>query len=244
MKKSGKTLVLIAAATFLVLAVAMILAGYGWSFRLPLPQMPENGRSADVEGFFKSVTSGDEIPVERKGVDGWKARAIARMIFATNVMPTFTDRSAGVWDRVRIIPFNQVFRGKPNQNPNLTAELLQELPGIFNWALLGLAKLRTLQTFPECPEGAAMKEEHRNSCDHERAFLQEFTEAAPGGWTSSDNLYKQYREWAFNNGYRPVMADNFKKGVKAFYPKSLESRQQTATGKIRIYRNIRVINNL
>lgn len=42
MKKSGKTLVLIAAATFLVLAVAMILAGYGWSFRLPLPQMPES----------------------------------------------------------------------------------------------------------------------------------------------------------------------------------------------------------
>ena len=209
-----------------------------------LPQMPENGRSADVEGFFKSVTSGDEIPVERKGIDGWKARAIARMVFATNVMPAFTDRSAGVWDRVRIIPFNQVFRGKPNQNHNLTAELLEELPGIFNWALRGLARLRTLQTFPECPEGEAIKEEHRNNCDHERAFLQEFTEAAPGGWTSSDNLYKQYKEWTLNNGYRAVGAANFKKAVKAIYPQSLTDRQQTINGKINIFRNIRIINNL
>ncbi|WP_294436274.1 phage/plasmid primase, P4 family [uncultured Victivallis sp.] len=209
-----------------------------------LPQMPENGRSADVEGFFKSITSGDEIPVERKGIDGWKARAIARMVFATNVMPAFTDRSAGVWDRVRIIPFNQVFRGKPNQNHNLTAELLEELPGIFNWALLGLAKLRTLQTFPECPEGKALKEDHRNSCDHERAFLQEFTEAAPGGWTSSDNLYKQYREWTLNNGYRAVGAANFKKAVKALYPQSMTDRQQTTSGKINIFRNMRIINKL
>lgn len=209
-----------------------------------LPQMPENGRSADVEGFFKSVTSGDEIPVERKGVDGWKARAIARMVFATNVMPAFTDRSAGVWDRVRIIPFNQVFRGKPNQNPNLTAELLEELPGIFNWALRGLAKLRTLQAFPDCPEGATMKEEHRNNCDHERAFLQEFTEAAPGGWTSSDNLYKQYREWTLNNGYRAVGAANFKKAVKTLYPKSREENKRTDSGRLRVFCNIRTVNNL
>ena len=209
-----------------------------------LPQMPENGRSADVEGFFKSITSGDEIPVESKGVDGWKARAIARMVFATNVMPAFTDRSAGVWDRVRIIPFGQVFRGKPNQNPNLTAELLEELPGIFNWALRGLAKLRTLQAFPDCPEGAAIKEGHRMSCDHEREFLQEFTEAAPGGWTSSDNLYKQYREWALNNGYHAVGAANFKKAVKNLYPKSRDENKRTESGRFRVFCNIRTVNNL
>ena len=209
-----------------------------------LPQMPENGRSADVEGFFKSITSGDEIPVERKGIDGWKARAIARMVFATNIMPAFTDRSAGVWDRVRIIPFNQVFRGKPNQNPNLTAELLEELPGIFNWAMRGLAKLRTLRTFPDCPEGEELREEHRNNCDHERAFLQEFTEAARGTWVSSDNLYKQYREWAQNNGYRAFGAANFKKAVKAFYPKSYEENKRTESGRLRVFHNIRIINNL
>lgn len=179
-----------------------------------------------------------------RGVDGWKARAIARMVFATNVMPAFADRSAGVWDRVRIIPFGQVFRGKPNQNPNLTAELLEELPGIFNWALRGLAKLRKLNYFPDCPEGAAMKEEHRNSCDHERAFLQEFTEAAPGGWTSSDSLYKQYREWTLNNGYRAVGAANFKKAVKNLYPKSRDENKRTESGRFRVFCNIRTVNNL
>ena len=209
-----------------------------------LPQMPESGRSADVEGFFKAITSGDEIPVERKGKDGYKARAIARMVFATNTMPFFTDRSAGVWDRVRIIPFNHVFRGTAQQNPNLSSELLAELPGVFNWALRGLAKLRTLQTFPECPEGEVLKAEHRDGCDHERAFLLEYTEAAPGNWVSTDKLYKQYREWVENNGYRPVGAANFKRAVKLVYPRSYEDRKQTQDRKIAILQNIRTINML
>ncbi len=42
MKKSGKTLFLTTIVGVLVLAAVIILAGYGWSFRLPLPQMPES----------------------------------------------------------------------------------------------------------------------------------------------------------------------------------------------------------
>lgn len=206
-----------------------------------LPQMPENGRSADVEGFFKSITSGDVIPVERKGIDGWDARAMARMVFATNVMPTFTDRSDGVWDRVRIIPFNQVFRGKPNQNHNLTAELLEELPGIFNWALLGLAKLRKLRTFPECPEGEVLKEEHRDSCDHERAFLAECTEAEAEAKLPSDELYQKYHKWMEDNGYRPKGASNFAQAVKTMYPKAHTKRERVESGQTTFWYNIRMV---
>ncbi len=42
MKQSGKNLLLIAAAVVPVLAAVVVLAGYGWSFRLPLPPMPES----------------------------------------------------------------------------------------------------------------------------------------------------------------------------------------------------------
>ncbi len=205
-----------------------------------LPQMPESGRSADVEGFLKSITSGDEIPVERKGEDGWKARAIARMVFATNVMPMFTDRSAGVWDRLRIIPFNQIFRGTAKQNPNLSDDLLSELPGIFNWALQGLAKLRTLKTFPECRDGETLKKEHRNGCDHEREFLDEFTEVSTGDYVGTDQLYKWYKEWTRDNGYHSVGAANFKRAVKNIYPKSFETRTDTPKGRINTFQNIRL----
>lgn len=209
-----------------------------------MPIMPENGRIADVEGTFKDITSGEQIRVRRLYRDAWDAKAISRLVFATNIMPAFTDRSAGVWDRVRIIPFNQVFRGTTQQNPKLAAELLDERPGVFNWALRGLAKLRKLKTFPECPEGEALKIEHRNSCDHERAFLAESTEVALGSWISSDNLYRRYKEWAMNNGYRGVGAANFKKAVKTIYPKSYTEKKRTEDGNILVFCNIRNINNL
>ena len=209
-----------------------------------MPYAPENGRTADVEGLFKSITSGDIIKVERKNIDGWEARAVARMIFATNHLPDFSDRSAGVYDRLRIIPFNQRFRGTPKQNRNLSVELLDELPGVFNWSLRGLAKLRQQKTFPECPEGERIKSEHRNQCDHEREFLSETTEECLGGYAGSKQLYELYRAWILANGYKALGQGKFKNSVKQYFPKVIEERQREGAGQITVYRNIRLKNSL
>ena len=196
-----------------------------------LPVMPENGRNADIEGFFKSITGGEEIPVERKGIDGWKARVTARMVFATNAMPVFTDRSNGVWDRIRIIPFNQVFRNTEKQNPNLSAELMKELPGILNWAIEGLAMLRKRTTFPESPDGEKIREELRADCDHERTFLSENTHEEKGSGMELQKLYTQYRDWVQNNGYKPVGLNNFRRATKRFYPLSSIGRERLPSGE-------------
>ena len=205
-----------------------------------LPTMPESGRSNSVEGFLKQITAGEEIPVERKGVDAYKAPATARMVFATNSMPHFSDRSQGIWDRLRIIPFGQRIRGTEKQNPNLAVELCDELPGILNWALIGLAKLRKLPQFPECPEGAALKEEHRLSCDHEGEYLIEHVEAASGGSVPTQALYDQYHDWTRRNGYRPVGSANFKAAVMRFFPGTLAARRRIGGGQNTYFVNIKM----
>ena len=209
-----------------------------------LPTMPESGNANSVEGFFKQITSGEDIPVERKGVDAYKAPAIARMVFATNSMPYVADRSKAIWDRLRIIPFNQRIRGTERQNPNLAVELRDELPGVLNWALVGLAKLRKQAQFPECSEGAALKDEHRNACDHELEFLTGVVEEAPEGRVSSDQLFKDYKKWMLENNYRPTGAATFKKAVKRIFPKSYEKRERVGTRQITFFCNIRVISDL
>lgn len=206
-----------------------------------LPVMPENGKSADVEGVLKGVTSGDTIEVRRLYKNPWRAKPIARCVFVTNSIPHFTDRSTGVWDRLRFIPFNQVIRGTEKQNINLIAELEEELPGILNWALVGHSKLRKSKVFPECSEGETLKTEHRNRCDHERSFLQECTEYKVESWVSTSKLYDKYKEWMCDNGYRSRSVDNFKQAVKAFYPKSYEERKRTKDGQIRLFPNIRLL---
>lgn len=205
-----------------------------------MPTMPENGKSAGIEAMFKSVTAGDDLPVEIKYQDGYTAKAIARMIFATNHMPDFVDRSAAVWDRIRIVPFNQRIRNTTAQNPHLSTELCEELPGIFNWALRGLAMLRKRKTFPEATEGEKIKDELRNQCDHERAFLSEKTEAYPGGFEVKDKLYAEYREWIQANGYRALGKSKFDQRVTAIYPSVTESRHRTENGQVRCFSGIRL----
>ncbi len=183
----------------------------------------ERGDLRLIEEVLKKASDGAVLDVERKGVDGWSAPARARMLFSTNVLPHFSDRSNGVWERLRIIPFEQVIRGTQKQNKNLKAELTKELPGILNWALRGLAELQGMTMFPECPDGERMKEELRMSCDHERDFLTEATEQ--GGSVLSDELYREYQQWANANGFRPVGNNKFPAAVKAFYPKSVRGKE-------------------
>ena len=208
-----------------------------------LPVSPENRNMQGMEGLFKSITSGDPIPVERKGKDVYAARAIARMVFATNVLPHFNDRSSGIWDRLRIIPFLREIRGTKKQNNNLAAELRGELPGILNWALRGLAELRRHTVFPECPGGKEMKEEHRRMCDHERDFLLENTAAEADFSTSvsSDFLYQRYKDWmqATKSGY-PVSQKKFCDAVKRVYPKSEKRQISQGEGRCLAFVGIRL----
>ena len=169
-------------------------------------------------------------------VNSYSANVTARLVFACNTLPHISERDKALYDRLRIIPFNQIIRGTEGQNPDLAAEIVaDELPGVLNWALVGLAKLRKLQQFPECPEGAVLKDEHRLNCDHEREFLTESAEEAPGEWVSSDALYKKYKEWMLKNSYHPTGAANFKKAVKRIFSKSREDRQRTMAGRMTVF---------
>lgn len=203
-----------------------------------MPYIPEGGKMSDVEGIFKTVTSGDTLRVEEKHKPAYDAKARARLIFATNHLPSFTDRSGGVWDRLRIIKFKQVFRHTPEQVPDLEKEFEEELPGIFNWALKGLAMLRKEKTFPESVEGLKEKEELRKRTDHERNFLEEIIQESKGGFISTQKLYSEYKEWMYENGYRPKGAGNFKAEVLRCFPKVEEGRSRTAKGQQRVYKNI------
>ena len=91
-----------------------------------------------------------------------------------------------------------------------------------------------------CPAGAALKEEHRTACDHEREFLTEAVVEEPGGQVSSTELYSEYKRWMRRNGYRPLGAGNFKIAVKRVFPKAYEDRQRIAYSRKVTLHNIKM----
>jgi len=168
-----------------------------------------------VEGMFKDVCDGGLVPVEHKHQEPFTAPAIARCVFATNTLPRFYDKTLAMWDRLRIIPFNKRFRGTEHENRNLRHEIVdEELPGVFSWALQGLALLQDDKQFPEHSEGLSIKEDHKNHCDPEGIFLHEFYEKSRNGdYVSTAAVYEKYSKWIDDNGYRRKSEGNFSKDV-------------------------------
>lgn len=183
-------------------------------------ELPRDAGLGRIEGVLKDACDGGLLPVEHKFCEPGHARATARCIAATNALPAFYDRSEAIWDRMRVIPFNERIRGTGKEDPRLRDKIIKcELPGIFNFAVAGLAKLRKLTRFPETPAGAAMKAEHRSRCDHEREFLTEhYDEGSEGDMIPTQDVYLAYRSWMSARSYHAQGEANFGASVQRVFP--------------------------
>ena len=158
-------------------------------------------------------------------------------------MPHFSDRSNGIWDRLRLIPFNVVIRNTDQQDPRLIDKLMEERPGILNWALQGLAELRMHTVFPQSEEGRLALEQLRAESDHEATFLSETVRADPEGVEPFMRLYSAYREWCQDNGFNsPVSSSKFKNAILRVFPDAIFTRKRKEyLGRISVIEGISFI---
>lgn len=170
---------------------------------------------AAIEGEFKNASSGGTIEVERKGVDKTFERCRARFVMAANSLPTFVDRTDGIWRRLRILPF-EVEIPDGEKDIHLARKIIEsEMPEIARLALDGLAEIIMQGRFPDCKRGAEMKQAHRATCDHEREFLMEnFEQGGRDDRIGAAMLYEEYKAWMKGNGYWPQGAARFKARVE------------------------------
>ncbi len=87
-----------------------------------------------------SISGEDTLTIDRKYRDPWTGRLPTRFMILTNELPRFSDSSGALASRFVMSILTTSFYGR--ENPRLTDELLDEAPGIFNWALEGLDRLR------------------------------------------------------------------------------------------------------
>ena len=204
-----------------------------------LPTNDGRGSLHAIEGILKDVSSGALLACEPKNVQSYKAHATARCIFATNSLPTFSDRTNGVWDRLRVVPFDVRFRGTDKQNPHLKEEIVaEELPGVFMWAVQGLAKLRALRQFPRGPRGEEIEARHRADCDHERQFLMDRYVPRNGFFLDSQSVYLAYRSWCDENGYGKKNMANFTNDLRRVFSGVLEERRRVEGRQVRGFLNL------
>jgi P4 family phage/plasmid primase-like protien len=190
-----------------------------------VPEMGDIDKTG--EGVVKQFVSGEPINVERKHRDPFSMTPTARLTFSTNVLPRFSDRSDGLWRRLLLIQFNNQISDESKQNKNLVNanwwRSSGEMPGIFNWALVGLKRLQARGHFIEPDLCKKAKAQFKMENNPARTFLIENCEALPGYTVASNKLYRSYANQMHDGNHKPLAISQFSKEVRRQFPNAVLS---------------------
>lgn len=179
-----------------------------------------------VEEKLKAFISGDVVQIEEKYRAPRLMRPTARLLFATNTLPGFTDQSAGIWRRLLLFPMRVPVRPEVRDLSMLRAEFwAEELPGILHWALMGLVRLQAQGEFTESPAHREALEFLREESDPARVFFRAHFEEHEGAFISTRVMYSDYSTWCGREGYRPLARSTFGRGIPHAFPGARATRR-------------------
>lgn len=114
-----------------------------------------------------------------------------------------------------------------------------ELPGILNWALVGLHRLRGQRGFTDSVIMSEALKDYQEEMNPARVFLQENVEFERDHQIRSKELYKFYKMWAEELGYRPMADKNFGREVKRRFPQAERKKSGTRDERFWIYEGLK-----
>lgn len=150
---------------------------------------------------FKSIVSGDSLTINIK----YKSpivnyRSKCRLLFIGNELPETSDLTYGFFRKMMIFPFKRSFSTE-ERNRNLIDELKHELPGIFNWAVQGLVRLKQQEfTFSKCDAIEKEMEKYRLAQNPVLNFFESVIHVSPSSRIRRPALYQAFQKWSIEQG--------------------------------------------
>ncbi len=161
----------------------------------------EEGRRLN-ESLIKQVTGGDTISARYLHQEFFSFQPAFKLFLATNHLPVITGTDTGIWRRVLLLPF-AVTIPDHEQDKDLKAKLLGELPGILSWAVQGCLEWQGMGLAVPS-EVRAATQSYRTDMDHVGRFLAECCRSTQGGKVAARALYERYRMWCEQEGEVPL----------------------------------------
>lgn len=175
----------------------------------------ENSQNIFNNATFKNYVSGERLTVRSLYGHPFTTDDYPPSILSANNLPIVNEFTNGLFRRFLIIPFNVTIE-KEKINTNLINELCEELPGICNWLIEGVRRLKENKKFIEVEEVTKLFNEFRTESDSVSLFVDELM------YKPSDlrkillcELYKEFDIWAKDNGYKKMSSKTFSKRLRS-----------------------------
>lgn len=198
---------------------------------------------ATVVERLLSVSGEDPISIDRKNRDPINVRLRTRVLLISNELPRLYDTSGALARRFLILQMTKSFIGE--EDTSLERRLLNELPGIFKWAMEGRDDLAESGRFvqPLASEQAVSDLEAITSPI--KVFVREcltfhFEDTSanrPRAEVSA--IYSRWSDWCKTNGREPGNKQVFCRDLRTLIP-SLHDAQITLPNghRVRVYEGV------
>ncbi len=202
--------------------------------------LPRGDRGIATLERLKSISGEDAQNVERKFLPTLNGiRLPVRFALACNELPKFGDNANALASRLLILPFRNSFLGREDRERE--SKLLAELPGILNWALDGLRRLRQSGGFTVPIASQQILDQFERLTSPAKAFIEDCFVLGNGEEfvVSRDAIWDKWKEYS--------EASNLDRGTKSSLGVALRSivsgfgdiQKRESGGRVRYYTGLR-----
>jgi len=188
-------------------------------------QMGEtNFSEMNKTSILKKLTGGDLIGFEYKNKDPFEEKNYAKILIATNNLPTTTDKTIGFYRRWMIIDFPNQFSEKKDILEDIPEEEYESLAIKCSFILRGLLKDRKFTNEGTIADRMKTYEDHSNPLEK---FMKELVEEDLDTHIWKWEFEKNLNEWCKDNRFREISAVAIGKKMKEL---NISQVERTSTG--------------
>lgn len=194
---------------------------------------PERNRGSVVSQLLR-IVGGDTVTVNRKNKEAWNGYLPTRIIIYSNEMLQLTENSNALTGRMIVLRMTKTFYG--NEDTNLSAKLMSELSGIFNWCMEGLRRrVARGGQFIQPESGLMALHDMEEQANPIGAFFEATMELDELSTLEKDDVFAVFKRWAHLKGIHPGTELSFKRRfLAAVQDKPINATTQVIDGE-RVY---------
>ncbi len=188
----------------------------------------EDSHISDAE--IKHMTGGDTVTARFLHKEYFEFTPQFKLWISGNYKPILGE-DHGIWRRLVLVPFEVTFDAQ-TRDDQLEDKLINELPGILNWAIEGCLNWQN-QSLKDNPPKKILDVTNEYKSDNDRidSWTYDCCEKDPSFTARSGELYESFRNWATSNSETGISHRTFsQKMVERKYGKKRTNKCVIFTG--------------